>query len=128
MASGTYTPTVTTDGGATVAPALLSGWSRVGNGAGVPLAGDTVSVYGFFSAAGLTDGEIVTVSLPFELAVTVGPYVATPVMNGTLPTDLSARGDVGSPTTLAFTFTVATKDSDSAISFAITYQTANAVD
>lgn len=126
MASGTYTPTVTTNGSATVEPALLSGYSRVGNGAGVPSAGDTVHVFGFLHADGLADGEVITVTLPFEVSTAVGPYAAVPIMDA--GNDLSARLEVSDVDTASLTFTVTTDTSSESISWSLIYQTANAID
>ena len=129
MASGTYTPTVTTDGAATVAPALLSGYSRVGNGAGVPLAGDTVTVFGAFVAEGLADGDVVLVSLPFQIAFTAYPWCAgTVIHEGTVPgidvTEASFSGPDG-----AFAFAMGVSGlGEGSVSFTFTYRTLNAVD
>ena len=125
MASGTYTPTVTTNGSATVAP-LLSGYSRVGNGAGVPLAGDTVTVFGAFTAEGLADGDVVLVSYPFQIAENVYPWCEGTVIGGAGLDVVSAslNGPDG-----AFAFEMAAgAPVDGAVSFTFTYQTANAVD
>lgn len=128
MASGTYTPTVTTNGSATVAPVLLSGYSRVGNGAGVPLAGDTVTVFGAFTAEGLADGDVVLVSLPFQIAENVYPWCEGTVIpypgSGIDVTSASFSGPDG-----AFAFTMGVSGAPlGAVSFSFTYQTANAID
>ncbi len=126
MASGTYTPTVTTNGSATVAPVFLSGYSRVGNGAGVPLAGDTVTVVGAFTAEGLADGDVVLVSLPFQIAFTVYPWCEGTVIVGAGidVTSASFSGPDG-----AFAFAMGADGLvNGAVSFTFTYQTANAVD
>lgn len=128
MASGTYTPTVTTNGSATVAPALLSGYLRVGNGAGVPLAGDTVTVLGAFTAEGLADGDVVRVSLPFQIAENVYPWCEGTVIpypgSGIDVTSASFSGPDG-----AFAFTMGVSGAPlGAVSFSFTYQTANAID
>lgn len=125
MASGTYTPSVTADGSATVAPVLSSGYSRVGNGAGVPSAGDTVTIWGLIEASGLVDGEVITISLPFEVAVPSIPYAARPI--GSPDSDLVTRASIDSPTTLSITVSVNTDTSDELYFHAI-YQTANAID
>ena len=123
--SGTYTPSVMADGSATVAPVLFSGYSRVGNGAGVPSAGDTVTVWGLIEASGLVDGEVITISLPFECAAPSIPYAARPI--GDPDGDLVTRASIDSPTALSITVSVNTDTSDELYFHAI-YQTANAVD
>ena len=125
--SGTYTPTVTTNGEATVAPALLSGYSRVGNGAGVPLAGDTVTVFGAFAAEGLADGDVVLVSLPFQIAENVYPWCDGTIIPGSGIDVTSAFAFSGPDGAFAFTMGVSGLG-DGGVSFTFTYQTANAVD
>lgn len=123
--SGTYTPTVTTGSGATVAPYLLSGYSRVGNGAGVPLAGDTVSVFGTFEASGLVDGCTISVSLPFEAGASAFAWCNARFLDGV---GLSVAA-VGLVDPMGFDVTIGvTADTSGTVSFEITYQTANAVD
>lgn len=127
--SGTYTPTVTTNGSATVAAVLLPGYSRVGNGAGVPLAGDTVTVYGAFTAEGLADGDVVLVSLPFQIAFTVYPWCAAVVIPVEGVTGIVVNSATYSGPDGAFAFAIGVSDTDlGAVSFMFTYQTANAVD
>ena len=128
MASGTYTPTVTTDGAGTVAPALLSGYSRVGNGAGVPLAGDTVTVFGAFVAEGLADGDVVLVSLPFQIAENVYPWCdGTVIPYLDYGIDVTSASFSGPEGALAFAMGVSGLGGGG-VSFTFTYQTANAVD
>ena len=133
MASGTYTPTVTTNGSATVAPVALTGYSRVGNGAGVPLAGDTVTVFGAFTASGVADGDVVIVSLPFELSALVDPVYPWCTAVG-IPfegvTELVVNGATYSGPEGAFAFAIGVSDppGEGGVSFTFTYQTANAVD
>ena len=128
MASGTYTPTVTTNGSATVAPLILSGYSRVGNGAGVPQAGDTVTVFGAFTADGLADGDVVLVSLPFQIAENVYPWCGGTVIpfpgSGIDVTSASFSDPDG-----AFAFAMGVSGlGGGGVSFTFTYQTLNAVD
>lgn len=126
--SGTYTPTVTTNGSATVAPLLLSGYSRVGNGAGVPQAGDTVTVLGAFTADGLADGDVVLVSYPFRIAENVYPWCEGTVIpylgSGIDVVYASISGPAG-----AFVFAMGVSGlGNGVVSFSFTYQTANATD
>ena len=124
--SGTYTPSVTASASATVAPFLDAGYSRVGNGAGVPSAGDTVTMSVFINASNLVDGEVVTVDLPFEADPSVAGFVATPIILGST-SDLVARAALATATTMTVAFTVVGEDGGIVSLFA-TYQTANAVD
>jgi len=123
MASGTYTPTLTfSDGSGSLVGAF--GYSRVGNGYGTPLAGDTVVAWGVFSFADIVNGETIDITYPFESAA--DPYPAVEIM-GTLDTNVNASIQVFDETTARVTL-AATDNFAGSIAVRFTYQTANAVD
>jgi len=123
MASGTYTPTITPDGGGTASLHTDGfGFSRVGNGAGVPMAGDTVTVYGGVDFLGFGAGDRFDLSLPFELAD--APFaVSISLENGF---SVGCKATPGDTTTLWVFMDSAAAQTVAFITF--TYQTANAVD
>lgn len=130
--SGTYTPTVVTDGAGAVASYSMVGPGslgvlRVGAGSGVPSIGDTVVVTGAIGLESMSDGDAVTVTTPFEVSTNVYPVLtfAAPVVGP--PSDIVLSGVLTDVSTLQFTVSVSV-DTDGIIPFSLTYQTANAVD
>ena len=130
--SGTYTPTVVTDGAGAVASYSMVGPGslgvlRVGAGSGVPSIGDTVVVTGAIGLESMSDGDAVTVTTPFEVSTNVYPVLtfAAPVVGP--PSDIVLSGVLTDFSTLQFTVSVSV-DTDGLIPFSLTYQTANAVD
>ncbi len=101
-----------------------AGVSRVGSGAGVPSAHDTVVVAGVIAFADIVNSETLDIPLPFEMA-TDGAH---PVIDATtLKTDATATCVITSQTNARVTFGV-TGDDFGHLQLRITYQTANAVD
>ena len=101
-----------------------AGVSRIGSGAGVPSAGDTVGIAGVIAFSDIVDSETLDIPLPFEMA-TDGPH---PVIEVTpLFTDATATCVITSATNARVTFGV-TGDDFGRIQLRITYQTANAID
>ena len=123
--SGTYEPTI--EGGTEPASGsvLLGGLgiSRVGNGAGEPSAGDTVTVFGLVLLSDVTDGDVFTFPLPFSAGST--PF-HTSVTTGP-STDLAPAGTFVDADTFVLVIGVPGADTG-VVSILITYQTANAVD
>ncbi len=123
--SDTYEPTI--EGG--TAPAsgsvLLGGLgiSRVGNGAGEPSAGDTVTVFGLVLLSDVTDADAFTFPLPFAAAV--GPYHAS--VTAGPGTDLVPAGAPVDADTFSLVIGVPSVG-NGVVSILIIYQTANATD
>ena len=100
------------------------GVSRVGSGAGVPSAGDSVVMLGGIGFGGVVNGETATFPLPFEASTSPQPVVEVIRVFGT---DVTVAAALISPTVCRLTFTVV-GDNQGRFDFRISYQTANAVD
>lgn len=101
-----------------------AGVSRVGNGAGVPSAGDAVEVVGVIAFSDIVNSETLDIPLPFEMA-TDGAHPCIDVVP--LVTDATATCVITSPTNARVTFGV-TGDNFGRLQLRIAYQTANAED
>jgi len=128
--AGTHETEVTTDGEGTGAIVGISGAgplgvTRVGNGAGVPSAGDHARVWGCLLVDGAADGDTFEFTLPFAVAMTT-PF-PTCVFAPGMDTTMTARGILTSPTTLEISVYVS-GDGSGGLPFEIMYATANAVD
>lgn len=97
------------------------GVSRVGSGAGVPSAGDTVRVGGSIDAADLVDGETCTFALPFAAGTAVYPRATVTVLAGS---DITATIALPTASTARITFGV-TGDDAGQVTFDIEYQAAS---
>jgi len=123
--SGTYVPTLSAGDVAGIASLYTDpyGVSRVGNGAGVPSAGDTVVAYGALEFIDFASGERFDMSLPFEADAATPFAVMVSLENGH---SVSCKATLGDLNTL-WVF----MDSAAAMTVAyitVTYRTANAVD
>ena len=97
---------------------------RLGSGAGVPSAGDTVRVFGRAGGTGLVNGETMTLALPFTSALSPAYVLRVVDRPGS---DVTWTGALGDAQHAEFTATV-TGDTAGEFEFELTYQTANAVD
>lgn len=130
--SGTYAPTMATlTGTGTIATVDLLGFgplgrTRMGSGAGVPRAGDTVTVSGALVIANGADGDTFSMTLPFEAATSPYPVVRI-THNGN---DFAGRvlAQLLDLTTVQLTLDGAGTDAGDGFDVQISYQTANAVD
>jgi len=125
-ARGTYAPTVTPNSGTTASASTQWVWTRIGNGAGVPAAGDVVSVRGKFAASrGVLGQGVVTFTLPFVASPTTssGLVSAYVLADGTTLSALAGLDDANTGSV-----TITDLEANTLVQLEITFQTANAVD
>lgn len=126
--STTYSPTLTPSAGTAVTAGIAGagplGYVRVGSGANVPSAGDTVTLYGGILFTGASDGGTIDIPLPFILAAAPMPI---PDIVRTIETAAVITALPTSTTNLRLTLVSGASD-DGAVIFEFTYQTANAID
>jgi hypothetical protein len=123
---GTYAPTVTPNSGTTASAPTAWPWTRIGNGAGAPAAGDVVCVRGKFPASrGVAGQGVVSFTLPFvaDPTTSVGLVNAYVLSTGATLSALAGLDDAN-----AGSITITDLEANALVQFEITYQTANAVD
>ena len=127
--SNTYAPTIVASSGTAVpfgagAPGPL-GRLRMGSGAGVPAAGDTVILSGGVLFSGASDGTTIDIPLPFVAASAPLPV---PVVGIKISTSAEVTLAPTSTSNLRLTLVSGVGGGGGAVGFTFTYQTANAVD
>jgi hypothetical protein len=123
---GSHTPTITPNSGTTATAPTDWMWSRIGNGAGAPAAGDEVTLRGKFSASrGISGQGVIAFTLPFvaSLTTSVGITSVYVLADGTALSALAGLDDANTGSV-----TITDIEANTLVQFEITYQTANAVD
>ena len=125
MASGTYTPTLTPNGGTTAISPTAWLWTRAGNGAS-PAAGDIVKLSGkAIVSRGAVGQGVVAFSLPFVATweTNVGIVGVFVFADGLAPDAVAMLDDANTGSV-----TITDLETNALVQIEVTYQTANAVD